>query len=136
MGCLPPWRKPAAPPCWPEQADPAAAPPPDPDLVAVELAFWESIKESSEPAESAAYLEQYPQGAFTALAEARRQTLLDAKAELATEPPEADPTELTFWDMVKDSDNPAMYQAYLEKYPEGSFVALAKVRIDELRAAA
>jgi adenylate cyclase len=119
-----------------DQADPAAAAPPDPDLVTVELAFWDSIKESSEAAEFTAYLEQYPQGAFAALAEARRQTLLDAKAELATEPPEADPTELTFWDMVKDSDNPAMYQAYLEKYPGGSFATLAKVRIDELRDAA
>ena len=40
--------------------------------------------------------------------------------------------ELTFWETVKDSDNPAMYAAYLEKYPEGSFSALAKVRIEEL----
>ena len=40
--------------------------------------------------------------------------------------------ELAFWDTVKDSDNPAMYAAYLEQYPEGSFATLAKVRIEEL----
>jgi len=119
-----------------EQAEPTAAPAPvsEPDLVTVELAFWESIKESTDPAEFAAYLEQYPEGSFAALAEARRQALTEAQAAPAPENPEADTTELTFWDSVKDSDNPAMYTAYLEKYPDGSFATLAKVRIDELGA--
>ena len=40
-----------------------------------ELVFWESIKESKDPAEFAAYLERYPSGAFTALADARRLAL-------------------------------------------------------------
>ena len=44
--------------------------------------------------------------------------------------------ELAFWDTVKESDNPAMYAAYLEQYPEGSFAALAKVRLEELPPAA
>jgi hypothetical protein len=29
--------------------------------------------------------------------------------------------------------HPAMYEAYLEKYSEGAFAALAKARLDELR---
>jgi len=37
---------------------------------AFELAFWEAMKDSKDPAEFEAYLEQYPSGAFTALAEA------------------------------------------------------------------
>jgi adenylate cyclase len=119
-----------------EQAEPAAAPAAEPDLVTVELAFWESIKESTDPAEFAAYLEQYPEGSFAALAEARRQSLTEAQEAPVPEKTEADTTELTFWDSVKDSDNPAMYSAYLEKYPHGSFATLAKVRIDELGAAA
>jgi adenylate cyclase len=41
--------------------------------------------------------------------------------------------ELTFWESVRDSDNPEMYEAYLERYPEGAFVPLAKVRLEELR---
>jgi adenylate cyclase len=120
-----------------EQAEPAAAPvpAPEPDLATMELAFWESINESTDPAEFAAYLEQYPDGSFAALAEARRQSLVEAEAAPAPETTEADTTELTFWDSVKDSDNPAMYSAYLEKYPDGSFATLAKVRIDELDAA-
>ncbi len=117
-----------------EQSSPAVAAAPDPDLVAVELAFWDAIKESEDPAEFSAYLEQYPEGSFAALADSRRETLLQAKAEPRPAPPEPDPVELTFWDTVKESDNPAMYAAYLEKYPEGSFDALAKVRLEELDA--
>jgi hypothetical protein len=41
------------------------------DPAEFELAFWEAMKDSRDPAELAAYLEQYPVGAFTALAEAR-----------------------------------------------------------------
>ena len=117
-----------------EQAEPSVAAAPEPDLATMELAFWESIKESIDPAEFTAYLEQYPEGSFATLAEARYQSLVEAQAAPAPETTEADTTELTFWDSVKDSDNPAMYSAYLEKYPDGSFAMLAKVRIDELGA--
>jgi adenylate cyclase len=40
--------------------------------------------------------------------------------------------ELSFWESVRASDNPALIQAYLEKYPNGEFSALARIRIDEL----
>ena len=39
---------------------------------------------------------------------------------------------VSFWDSVKDSDNPALYQAYLEKYPEGNFASLATAKLEEL----
>lgn len=98
-----------------------------------ELTFWESIKESKEPAEFAAYLERYPDGVFATLAEARRSSLLSAPASAVADP-EVTPVELAFWDTVKDSENAGMYSAYLERYPEGAFAALAKVRLDELNA--
>ena len=106
------------------------------DPAEFELAFWEAMKDSRDPAELAAYLEQYPSGAFTALAEARHQALLQeqqAPAEPATTDPDLVAVELAFWDTVKDSDNPAMYEAYLERYPDGAFAALAKVRLSEVR---
>jgi class 3 adenylate cyclase len=102
------------------------------DPAEFELAFWESIKESEDPGEFAAYLEQYPTGAFIALAEARRQALLEPEAAPAPADSDIVAVELAFWDTVKDSDNPAMYEAYLERYPEGAFAALAKLRLDEL----
>jgi adenylate cyclase len=41
--------------------------------------------------------------------------------------------ELAFWDSVKDSDDPATFEAYLKKYPDGEFRSLAEIRIDKLR---
>ena len=99
-----------------------------------ELAFWESIKDSEDPAEFAAYLEKYPGGAFAVLAETRLRALQEQEAEARREPP-VDEVELAYWDTVKDSDNADMFRAYLERYPEGAFAPLAKVRLDELGAA-
>jgi tetratricopeptide (TPR) repeat protein len=46
--------------------------------LAVELSFWESIKNSNDPAEFAAYLKKYPAGQFAELAQLR-QLALEAK---------------------------------------------------------
>jgi uncharacterized caspase-like protein len=39
--------------------------------------------------------------------------------------------ELAFWNEVKNSRNPADYRAYLEQYPTGRFLALAKLRASQ-----
>ena len=105
------------------------------DPAAFQLAFWDTIKDSANPAEFAAYLEQYPDGPFAKLAEARRHALVEGATppEPSASPAELVAVELAFWESVRDSDNPAMYEAYLEKYSEGAFAALAKARLDELR---
>ena len=38
--------------------------------------------------------------------------------------------EISFWNSIKDSRNPADFQAYLDKYPNGQFAALARNRLD------
>jgi hypothetical protein len=55
-----------------------------------------------------------------------------APAETAAADAEVSAVELASWDTIKDSANPEMYSAYLERYPEGAFAALAKVRLEEL----
>jgi len=45
----------------------------------------------------------------------------------------ATPAEISFWESVKDSKDPAELQAYLDKYPSGAFSALAKIRLDRLK---
>jgi formylglycine-generating enzyme required for sulfatase activity len=47
----------------------------------------------------------------------------------------AEQFEMTFWESIKDSTQVSDYEAYLKAYPQGKFVALAKARIDRLRAA-
>lgn len=42
-------------------------------------------------------------------------------------------TETLFWHSVEDSDNPAMFKAYLAQYPEGAFAPLARIKIAELK---
>ncbi|MDB5822336.1 MAG: serine/threonine protein kinase [Herminiimonas sp.] len=48
----------------------------------------------------------------------------------------AEQVEMTFWDSVKNSEQAGDYEAYLQAYPNGRFAALAKARLNRLRAAA
>ena len=96
----------------------------------VEVVFWESIKESTRAADYEAYLEQYPEGSFAALARTRLEEFATAGGGMRD--PKDREVELAFWESVRESDNPATLQAYLEKYPEGEFKALAEIRLREL----
>ena len=50
----------------------------------------------------------------------------------ASQAPDRGSFELTFWKSVKESDNPADFEAYLDQYPSGVFTALAGNRLKEL----
>ncbi|TAJ38670.1 MAG: adenylate/guanylate cyclase domain-containing protein [Reyranella sp.] len=114
-------------------AEPTPSEPTQAEQQSVEIVFWASIKESVRPADYEAYLEQYPEGSFATLA----QTRLDefASAQGGMRDPQDREVELAFWDSVRESDNPASLGAYLEKYPEGEFKALAEIRLAEIKAA-
>jgi hypothetical protein len=115
-------------------AKPAAPAPtpvaPAPDPKAVELVFWDSIKDSVRVADYEAYLTQYPEGDFTALARARLAELLESSS--AVRDPAEREIELAFWESVRQLDNAESMQAYLDKFPSGEFVALAEIRLKEL----
>jgi tetratricopeptide (TPR) repeat protein len=51
--------------------------------LAVELSFWESVKNSGDPEEFAAYLNKYPEGQFAELARIRMRALVGKKGEAA-----------------------------------------------------
>jgi adenylate cyclase len=129
---LPRQGKPELPPApialQPEAAKPATAP--APDAKSVELVFWDSIKDSLRTADYEAYLAQYPEGAFIALARARLAELLES-ASAARDPADRE-VELAFWDSVRSLDNVESMQAYLDKYPGGEFITLAEIRLKEL----
>lgn len=44
--------------------------------------------------------------------------------------------ELTFWQSVESGDDAALYEAYLAQYPDGTFSALARVKLAKLRQSA
>jgi adenylate cyclase len=96
----------------------------------VEIEFRDSIKNSVSASEYEAYLEQYPQGSFAALARLRLEAI--AKDAAGMRDPQDREVELSFWESVRESDNPALIQAYVEKYPNGEFAALAEIRLAEL----
>ena len=104
------------------------------DPAEFELAFWEAMKDSRDPAEFAAYLEQYPAGAFAALAKARRQALLrssDTRPKPARRTPISLPSNLPFGTRSRIATTQPCTEAYLERYPEGAFAALAKVQLSD-----
>jgi adenylate cyclase len=101
------------------------------NAVALELAFWDSVKEGS-PAELESYLEQYPDGTFAALARTRLEAAAHSPQHPAAPTPEevaVQTLDLAFWNSVKDSNRREELQAYLEQHPNGHFAALARARL-------
>jgi adenylate cyclase len=109
--------------------DEPVAPASDPQ--AVEIEFWDSIKNSVLADEYEAYLDQYPEGGFVALARVRLEAIRQDAVSMRD--PHDREIELSFWESVRESDNAKLIQAYLEKYPNGEFSALAQIRIGELK---
>jgi class 3 adenylate cyclase len=101
-----------------------------PDPKAVEIEYWDSIKNSTIATEYEAYLAQYPDGSFVSLGQVRLQAIKEDA--VAMRDPQDREIELSFWESVRESNNPAVIQAYLEKYPNGEFSALAQIRVNEL----
>jgi tetratricopeptide (TPR) repeat protein len=102
-----------------------------------ELDFWNAIKDSKKAEDYQAYLDKYPNGNFADLAKLRLKKYAPVPAA-APEPPPPDPqqADIAAWNAIKASRNADDYKAYLEKYPNGEFVDLAKLRIEQLSAPA
>ena len=91
-----------------------------------EIIFWQSIQNGDDPADFNIYLEQYPDGAFAALARNRLKRLEATTTEF--------PEETIFWQSIQNGDDPADFNIYLEQYPDGAFAALARNRLKRLEA--
>ena len=115
----------------------------------VEMVFWESVKDSRHPADIRAYLDLYPGGAYEVLARNRLGRLEgtseetepfglgaaapdSASSESARVEAERLATEREFWASVKGSEEPEELQAYLDRYPDGPYVVLARSRLKRL----
>ena len=113
--------------------------------------YWDSVKDSADPADLEAYLERYPNGTYETLARNRLKRLQDKPAD--AEPSALDgastsasdgvsvsgrleaerlAAEREFWASVKGSDHPADIRAYLDQYPDGTYEVLARNRLKRL----
>ena len=118
-----------------------AAPESNPEIV-----FWESIRDGDSAANFEAYLAQFPSGIFAPIARIKLDGIRATEtAAVAVEKPEpaaevaqplagfdARSMELSFWESVKDSQDVASIQSYIDQYPKGTFAALARRRLDVL----
>jgi len=104
------------------------------DPAAIELSYWDSIKNSTDLEDFKSYLQKYPDGQFASLAKNKINSL---EASAKPEPKSSissDATELAFWDSIKNSSNAEDFRAYLKRYPSGAFMDLANNRISSLDA--
>jgi lipoprotein NlpI len=123
----------------PAMADQATSVPLQMGQAGSEFAFWNSIKDSKKAEDYQAYLDKYPNGNFADLAKLRMKKYPPAPAPAPTPAPAAvDPqqADIAYWNSIKASKNADDYKAYLEKYPNGEFVDLAKLRVEQLSAPA
>ncbi len=120
----------------PDSCTASGQPPPvtqDSDTV-----FWESIKDSDDPADFRNYMQQYPQGKFISLAKDRLAELqrpapvsTPASDNRTAENPAAD---IAFWQSIQNSKDWHDYDAYIKTFPHGEFLKLAELRRSELKA--
>ena len=97
------------------------------DPAAIELAYWDTIKNSNNPEDFKSYLAKYPDGQFAELAKLRSTASRPANGG-------GDSVEMMYWNAIKDSRNPSDFKAYATKFPGGLFVELANSRIAALEA--
>src|SRR5215831_15387974 len=76
------------------------------DPAAIELAYWDTIKSSTNPNDFKAYLDKYPDGQFAELAKSRANAAKPSNAG-------GDSVEMVFWNAIKDSHNASDFRADL-----------------------
>jgi tetratricopeptide (TPR) repeat protein len=97
-----------------------------------ELDYWNAIKDSKNAEDYQKYLDKYPNGNFADLAKLRVKKYAPPPAPAAAPAVDPQQADIAYWNGIKGSKNAADYKAYLEKYPNGEFVDLAKLRIEQL----
>jgi adenylate cyclase len=102
----------------------------------LDAAFWDAIKETQTDEELQAYLEQHPDGHFASLARARVAEAAAPVHHGAEQSASDQAVELAFWESMRETDNPALIDAYLDKFPNGEFAVLARARLEQLRSPA
>jgi tetratricopeptide (TPR) repeat protein len=103
------------------------------DPAAIELSYWDAIKNSTNPEDFKAYLQKYPEGQFAEIAKLRTQPTRPMGNSGTADP---NSMEMVYWNAIKDSKNPADFKTYVTKFPNGLFVEIANGRVAMLESEA
>ena len=103
------------------------------DKSALELAYWNAVKDSDDPVLLGTYVKKYPTGEFVDLARA----MIAAGQRALSRQNQAQATQRVSnaWNAVRDSGSISALRAYLTQYPDSPNGFLARARINDLEAA-
>lgn len=106
----------------------------------VELTYWNSVKDSGDPALLNVYLERYPSGLFAGLAKAmvtrlKARTVSDTQKRDEQVKATRRAADLAYWNAVSDSTSAELLRSYMERFPDGTFVKIARLRIQQIEEA-
>jgi cytochrome c len=94
----------------------------DPDT-----ALWKAVDRSASADDYEVYLKQYPKGKYATLAKSRLKKLKDDAAQ------QAKAAEQSAWQAAESAQTQERYAAYLARYPNGRYAALAQARVEKLK---
>ncbi len=95
--------------------------------------FWDAVKNSQRVSDYQSYLQNFPNGQFSALARLRIDQLNQGVGSVQSPTTGVNPADAQFWDAVKNSQRVSDYLSYLQNFPSGQFAALARLKIDQLQ---
>ncbi len=104
----------------------------------VEQQLWDAVKNSNRTQDFQTYLNDFPNGQYSSIARLRISQLGGVVPQSSTFSTPATPTssgtsvEEQYWDTVKNSVRVQDFQSYLNDYPNGQFVPIARLRISQL----
>src|SRR5258706_1777052 len=100
-----------------------------------DLEFWRTIKDSTDADDMEFYVQKFPNGIYVDLAKRKITRLRGASAVHAADESSVRGRNLDeeFWRGVRDSNDPDEMEMYLERFPQGLYVDLAKRRVARMR---
>lgn len=111
----------------------------------VEEQFWDSVKNSSQARDFQSYLRSYPNGKYAALAGLKISQIGGSTSPNPNPIPNPTPNptpvspsgsassvEEQYWEAVKNSSKAQDFQGYLDSYPSGKYVSIARLKMSQL----
>jgi formylglycine-generating enzyme required for sulfatase activity len=99
-----------------------------------EQTSWSEAENGNSIESYTQYINQYPQGQFSALANNRLKKVRDDAATQAAlrEKAEREAAELNAWKKAEASKDKSPVSAYLNQYPSGKYTVAAKAKLDQI----